>query len=61
MTSLTGKEIITVNILPNISKSKSNQAIKLGQAKKYNVKILKNYAENEDVSSRPFFCFSRKL
>ena len=55
MTSQTGKEIIAVNILPNISKSKSNQAIKLGQAKKYNVKILKNYAENEDVSSRPFF------
>ena len=31
MTSQTGKQVITINILPNILKSKGNQAVKLGQ------------------------------
>ena len=31
MTSQTGQQIITIHILPNIAKSKGNQAIKLGQ------------------------------
>ena len=31
MTSQTGKKIITILILPNISGSKDNQAIKFGQ------------------------------
>ena len=31
MMSQTGQQIITVHILPNMSRSKSNQAIKFGQ------------------------------
>ena len=29
---MTGQQTITMNILPNISKSESNQAMKLGQS-----------------------------
>ena len=32
MASMTGQQTITMNILPNISKSESNQAMKLGQS-----------------------------
>ena len=35
MTSQTGQQIIIMHILPNISTSKSNQAIKLGQLINY--------------------------
>ena len=31
MTSQTGKQIITIHILPNISRSKGNQTMELGQ------------------------------
>ena len=34
MTSQTEQEIITIHILPNISKSKGNKTIKFGQLKK---------------------------
>ena len=37
MTSQTGKQIITIHILPNISRSKDNQTIKFGQLIEYNV------------------------
>ena len=37
MTSQTGKQIIAIHILPNISRSKDNQAMKFGQLIKYNV------------------------
>ena len=40
MTSLTGKRIITIYILPNISRSKGNQATKFGQLIKYNVRNI---------------------
>ena len=33
MTSQTGSQIITIHILPNISKSEGNQAMKLGRLK----------------------------
>ena len=32
MASMTGQQTITMNILPNISKSECNQAMKLGQS-----------------------------
>ena len=35
MTSQTGEQIITVHILPNISKIKGNQVMVLGQLIKY--------------------------
>ena len=31
MTSQTGKQISTIHVLPNISRSKGNQAMKFGQ------------------------------
>ena len=41
MTSSTGKEITTIQILPNISKSKCNQTAKIGQLIEYNIEIWK--------------------
>ena len=37
MTSQPGKQIIAIHILPNISKSKGNQAIKFGRLIEYNI------------------------
>ena len=49
MTSKTGKQIIVIHILPNILRSKGNQAIKFGQLVEYDSRtiFLKNRAENE--------------
>ena len=49
MTSRPGQPKITIPMLPNISRSKSNQKMKLGQLIKYNKRniFLKNYAENQ--------------
>ena len=40
MTSQPGKEIIAIHILPNISKSKGNQAIKFGQLIEYAIRNI---------------------
>ena len=40
MTSQTGVQTITINILPDISKSKDNQTMKFGQLIEYNVKNI---------------------
>ena len=40
MTSQTGQQIIIIHILPNISRSKGNHAIKFGQLIKYRVKNI---------------------
>ena len=37
MTSQTGQQIIMIYLLPSISRSKDNQAMKFGQLIKYNV------------------------
>ena len=37
MTSQTGQQIITIHIVPNITISKSNQTMKLGQLIKYDM------------------------
>ena len=37
MTSQTGKQTIAIHILPNISRSKGNQAMKFGQLIEYNM------------------------
>ena len=44
-----------MNILPNISRSKSNQTMKLGQLIEYNNRntFLQNYTENEAGSLIP--------
>ena len=41
MTSQTGKPIVTIHILPNISRSTGNQTIKFGQLIEYNVKNIR--------------------
>ena len=40
MTSHTGKQTIAINILPDISKSKGNQTMKLGKLVEYSVKNI---------------------
>ena len=40
MTSQTGQEMIPIYILPNISKSKGNQTMKLGQLIAYNMRNI---------------------
>ena len=40
MTSSTGKQKFTIHILPDISRSKSNQAIRFGQLIEYNVRNI---------------------
>ena len=48
MTSQTGKPIITIHILPNISRIKGNQAMEFGQFIEYNIRniCLKNDTQN---------------
>ena len=58
MTSQPSYQTIAIQILPNISSSKDNQTIKLGQLIKYNVR--KTFVEKSDPKcggetiSRPF-------
>ena len=40
MTSQIGTQTITLNILPDISKSKSNQTMEFGQLIEYNMKNI---------------------
>ena len=40
MMSQTGKQIIMIHVMPNISRNKVNQAIKFGQLIEYNVKNI---------------------
>ena len=48
MTSLPGQQLTTTHILPNISRSKDNQALKFGQLIEYNMRNIfleKSYAK----------------
>ena len=48
MTSQSGQQTITIHILPNISRSKGNLTMKLGQLIEYNkIFFFKIYAEDE--------------
>ena len=40
MTSQSGQQAIAIHILPNISRSKGNQAIRLGQLIEYNIRNI---------------------
>ena len=56
--------IFTIHILPNISRSKRNQAIKFRQIKKYSMRnvFFKTHAENEVWRLVPDpSCFFKKL
>ena len=58
MTLSTGKQIITIHILPNISRSKGKHTMKFSQLIEYNMRnnyLDKSYKEcGEKTSSRPF-------
>ena len=57
MTSQTGQEIITIHILPNISRSKANQTMKFGQLKEYNMASIfleKSFDVIEKLVPDPF-------
>ena len=59
MASQNRQEIITIHILPNISKSKGNQIMKLGQLIEYNMtSVFIEKSEKQcdgETSSRPFY------
>ena len=58
MTLQPGKQTIAIHILPDISRSKGNQAMKLGQLIEYNMSNIfleKSYTEcGEETFPRPF-------
>ena len=57
--SQTRQQIIIAHILPNIPRSKSNQAMKFGQIKKYSVTkifLQKSWIiSGRETSSKPYF------
>ena len=57
----TGQQIITRHILPNLSRSKGNQGMKLGQLIGYNIRniFFKDHAENEPEKLVPDFLFKK--
>ena len=63
MTSQPGKKTIAIDILPNISQSKGNKTLKLGQLIKYNNRniFLQKCTENETGRLVPdLFLFLKK-
>ena len=58
MTSQTGQEVITVKILPNISRSKVNQTIKFRQLIKCNISVFLDTSYTKsggEVTPRPLY------
>ena len=60
MTSQTGKKIITIQVLPSISRSKDNQAMKIGHLIKlrennFSEKSCKKW--DRETNPRPLFVF----
>ena len=54
MTSQTGQQIITIHILPNISRSKSNHTMKVSQLIEYNMRnifLVKSYTKCDGEAS----------
>ena len=62
MTSQPGQQTIIIHILPNVSRSKSHQAMKIGQVT-IRIFFFKNHAENEEARlvSRPLFVFQKSF
>ena len=61
----TGQQIITIHILPNISKYRDNQGMKFGPLIEYNVKniFLQKSCKKcgKETSSRPFSVIQKTL
>ena len=62
MTSEPGKQINSIHILPNISRSKGNQTMKFGERIDYNMRtfFLKNYAQNAMEKPFPDSCIKNQ-
>ena len=65
MTSHTGKQVIIIHILPNISRSKGNQAIKFSHLIAYkarNIFLQKSCmkCDRETSATPPFFFFKKR-
>ena len=63
MTSQPGQQTISTHILPNISRSKSNQTMEFGQSKEYNKRkfFFKNHAQIDAERLVPdLFLFCKK-
>ena len=64
MTTQTGKQTITIHILPNISQRKSDQIMKFGQLTENNkrniftLKLCRRYGR--EAGFRPIFVFQKK-
>ena len=52
MASQTGKQIITIHILFNITKSKCNQTMKFGQLIEYNMKKILLEQSSQNVAGK---------
>ena len=63
MTSQPGLQTIAIHILPNISQSKDNQAMKFGQLIEYNKRntfLQKLFRKRDkETSFRPLFIFKK--
>ena len=59
MTSQPGQQTMAIDILPNISRSKDNQAMKFGQLIEHNKRnsFFKSYKENKAGRLVPVFIF----
>ena len=58
MTSQTGQQIITIQILPDILRSKDNPTMKYGQLIEYNIRnnfFKKLYTKYGEARPRPFY------
>ena len=59
MTPETGQQIITIQILPNVPRTRDNQKIKYGRLVKYNMRNIfleKSYTKYVgEASPRPFY------
>ena len=65
MTSQSGKQIITIHILPNISRNKGNQTTKFGQLIEHNLRniFLRKLCRKcgRKTNSRRLFAFLEKV
>ena len=61
MASQTGKQIITIHILFNITKSKCNQTMKFGQLIEYNMKkvLLEQSSQNVAGKDSPWHFYEK--
>ena len=60
----TGKQITTIHILPNISRSECNQAMKFGQLIEYNMRnnfLEKSYIKCGEEASLPRYTKNKVL